>query len=108
MKYIRLDCMLGEDFNVNLSKQKALRAFTDLNTEEPGKMTGWCNVNKIITAEEKDKIKTIAKEVREKSKVLIVIGIGGSYLGAKAAIDFLSDYYKKDGDFEVIFEVDFE
>lgn len=103
MKYIRLDCMLGEDFNVNLSKQKALRAFTDLNTEEPGKMTGWCNVNKIITAEEKDKIKTIAKEVREKSKVLIVIGIGGSYLGAKAAIDFLSDYYKKDGDFEVIF-----
>lgn len=103
MKYIKLDYVINENFDVSLSEKKALRAFTDLNIEETGKMTGWYNVNNIITNEEKEKIKTIAKEVREKAKVLIVIGIGGSYLGAKAGIDFLSNYYKKDGDFEVIF-----
>ena len=103
MKYIRLKSLHSEEFISKNAEQKTMRAFTDLNTEEPAKMTGWYNVNKIITNEEKEKIKSIAKEVRDNAKVLIVIGIGGSFLGAKAAIDFLSDYYKKDEDFEVIF-----
>lgn len=103
MKYINLNYNIGDKFNINTKEAKILRAFTDLNTEEPGKMTGWLNVNKIITDEEKEKIKTIAKEVREKAKVLVVIGIGGSFLGAKAAIDFLSDYYKNEEDFEVVY-----
>ena len=32
-----------------------------------------------------------------------MIGIGGSYLGAKAAIDYLSDYYRKDDELEIIY-----
>lgn len=35
------------------------------------------------------RIKAAAKKIREDSEVLVVIGIGGSYLGAKMAVDFL-------------------
>ena len=39
--------------------------------------------------EEFDRIKKAAAKIREDSEVLLVIGIGGSYLGARAAIEFL-------------------
>ncbi|KRN89981.1 glucose-6-phosphate isomerase [Ligilactobacillus ceti DSM 22408] len=35
------------------------------------------------------RIKEAAKKIQEESEILVVIGIGGSYLGARAAIDFL-------------------
>ena len=37
-----------------------------------------------------DRIKKASEKIKNDSEVLIVIGIGGSYLGARAAIDFLS------------------
>lgn len=40
-------------------------------------------------------IKQTADEIRSKSDVLIVIGIGGSYLGAKAVIEALQPYFEK-------------
>ena len=39
--------------------------------------------------EEFDRIKKAARKIQEDSEVLLVIGIGGSYLGARAAIEFL-------------------
>ena len=36
-----------------------------------------------------EKIKKSAKKIQENSEILVVIGIGGSYLGARAAIEFL-------------------
>ena len=39
------------------------------------------------------RIKAAAKKIQRQSEVLIVIGIGGSYLGAKAAIEFCSHSY---------------
>ena len=66
-------------------------------------MTGFVNLPINYDKEEVSSIISVAKEIREKAKVLVVIGIGGSYLGAKAAIDFLSNYYRKDSDIEVIF-----
>ena len=39
--------------------------------------------------EEFERIKKAAKKIQEDSEVLIVIGIGGSYLGARAAVEFL-------------------
>jgi len=51
---------------------------------------GWLDLpNKMQS--QLEHIKTIAAEVRERSNVLVSIGIGGSYHGARAAIDFLSD-----------------
>jgi len=39
------------------------------------------------------RIQAAAKKIQADSKVLVVIGIGGSYLGARAAVDFLNDYF---------------
>lgn len=55
------------------------------------KMAGWYDLD---TSELND-IKETAKYIRENCDVLIVVGIGGSYLGAKAVIDALTPYFKK-------------
>lgn len=50
---------------------------------------GWTDLPQNYDRNEFDRIKKAAEKIRNNSEVLIVIGIGGSYLGAKAAIDFL-------------------
>lgn len=61
---------------------------------------GWLDLPLNYDKEEYDRIKIAAKKIAEQSSVLIVIGIGGSYLGARAAIEFInSPFYnskKKD------------
>ena len=41
------------------------------------------------------KIKELAHTIREKADVFVVVGIGGSFLGAKAVIDALRPYFNK-------------
>ena len=48
-------------------------------------------------------VKKCAKEIRANSQVLVVIGIGGSYLGAKAVIEALKGYFPTKEDVEIIF-----
>lgn len=50
---------------------------------------GWVNLPKEYDKEEFARIKKAAEKIRSNSDVLIVIGIGGSYLGARAAIEML-------------------
>ena len=50
---------------------------------------GWVDLPVDYDKEEFDRIKVAAKRIQEDSEVLLVIGIGGSYLGARAAIEFL-------------------
>ena len=61
---------------------------------------GWVDLPVNYDNEEFERIKAAAKRIKEKADILIVIGIGGSYLGARAAIELLkSPYYnnlKKD------------
>lgn len=61
---------------------------------------GWVNLPTDYDKEELERIKSAAKRIKEKADILIVIGIGGSYLGARAAIELLrSPFYnnlKKD------------
>ena len=49
---------------------------------------GWIDLPVAYDREEFDRIKQAAKQIRSDSDVLVVIGIGGSYLGARAAIEF--------------------
>jgi glucose-6-phosphate isomerase len=51
---------------------------------------GWLHLPKIIDPQVVDKVIEKAQEIRSNSDVVVCIGIGGSYLGAKAAIEFLS------------------
>ncbi|MBQ9699363.1 MAG: glucose-6-phosphate isomerase [Lachnospiraceae bacterium] len=50
---------------------------------------GWIDLPVDYDKDEFDRIKKAAKKIQEDSEVLLVIGIGGSYLGARAAIEFL-------------------
>lgn len=65
-------------------------------------MTGWVDHPVKYDKEEFARIKEVANEIKSEAEVLVSIGIGGSYLGAKAAIEYLSDYYSPKG-VEVIF-----
>lgn len=49
---------------------------------------GWIDLPVDYDKEEFSRIKAAAKKIQSDSEVLLVIGIGGSYLGARAAIDF--------------------
>ena len=51
---------------------------------------GWIELPTNYEKEEFDRIKKAAKKIQNDSDVLVVIGIGGSYLGARAVIDALS------------------
>ncbi|ATX38631.1 Glucose-6-phosphate isomerase [Streptococcus iniae] len=60
----------------------------------PGaEMTGWLNLPEDYDKEEFARIQKAAAKIQSDSQVLVVIGIGGSYLGARAAIDFLSNSF---------------
>lgn len=50
---------------------------------------GWIDLPIDYDKDEFDRIKAAAAKIQNDSEVFIVIGIGGSYLGARAAIDFL-------------------
>ena len=49
---------------------------------------GWVDLPVNYDKEEFDRIKKAADKIKNDSKALVVIGIGGSYLGARAAIEF--------------------
>ncbi|ELP8670720.1 TPA: glucose-6-phosphate isomerase [Staphylococcus pseudintermedius] len=65
---------------------------------------GWVDLPVNYDKEEFSRIKEVAKQVQSHSDVLVVIGIGGSYLGARSAIEMLTPAFKKDSEYpEIIF-----
>ncbi|MBL3716687.1 glucose-6-phosphate isomerase [Lactococcus garvieae] len=54
---------------------------------------GWLDLPEDYDKEEFARIQKAASKIQSDSEVLIVIGIGGSYLGARAAIDFLNNSF---------------
>ena len=50
---------------------------------------GWLDLPEDYDKDEFARIKKAADKIRSDSEVLLVVGIGGSYLGARAAIEFL-------------------
>ena len=66
---------------------------------------GWVNLPSVITEKEIKDIEKISKTLKGKTDVVVVIGIGGSYLGAKAVIEALSgsfSFFKKDRDYPLV------
>lgn len=82
------DFVSKEDYDRVLPK--ALKAFKTLeNRNGAGNdFLGWLDLPVNYDKEEFDRIKKSAAKIRRDSKALVVIGIGGSYLGARAAIEF--------------------
>ena len=58
---------------------------------------GWVDLPVDYDKEEFARIKVAAEKIKKQSQVLIVIGIGGSYLGTRTALDFIkSPFYNED------------
>lgn len=54
-----------------------------------GDFTGWVTLPRDYDKEEFARIQAAARKIQKQSQVLVVIGIGGSYLGARAVIELL-------------------
>lgn len=66
----------------------AAAALLDSRTGPGNDFLGWLDLPVQYDREEFSRIETAAERICEQSQVLVVIGIGGSYLGAKAALEF--------------------
>jgi len=64
---------------------------------------GWLDLPNNYDNDEIERIFEAAKKIRKQASILVVIGIGGSYLGAKAAIEFLKPYFPKRKNIEILF-----
>ena len=86
-------------------EEKALKARqTLLEGTGPGNdFVGWVKYPKTYDKEEFARIKKAAEFIRGNVDVLVVIGIGGSYLGAKAVIEAFKNYFPVEKELEIIF-----
>lgn len=81
---------------------KRIHRMIEERTGEGNDFLGWTTWPEDFDKEEFERIKIAAKEIRENYEVLVVAGIGGSYLGARAAIEALRGLYSEDP-LEIVF-----
>lgn len=62
-------------------------------TAQGNEMTDWVYLPRDYDKAEYARIKEAVEKIKSDSEILVVLGIGGSYLGAKAAIEFLSESF---------------
>lgn len=66
-------------------------------TGEGNDYLGWLDLPVDYDKDEFERILKASEKIKKNSEVLVVIGIGGSYLGARAVIEALSPSYKREG-----------
>ena len=74
-------------------KVKAAQEALENGTCEGNDFLGWLHLPSSITPEFLDEIQSVANTLREKCEVVVVAGIGGSYLGARAVIEGLGSSF---------------
>ena len=103
--------MIKLDLNNTIAKidlasyQEKVTAIHKMINEKTGlgnDFLGWTTWPTDFDKEEFERIKEAAKEIRENYEVLVVAGIGGSYLGARCAIEALRGLYSDDS-MEIIY-----
>ena len=75
----------GPDYALAALAHKTLKEGSGLGND----FIGWVDLPRKIRDTELDRILAAADKIRSRSKALVVIGIGGSYLGARGAIELL-------------------
>ncbi|MEG1611711.1 MAG: glucose-6-phosphate isomerase [Alistipes sp.] len=96
MKIIQLDISKSGIVVPDSMQAKAMEANTLLHSKQGAgnDFLGWVNLPTSITAAEIATIQAQAAKLKAKAEVIVCIGIGGSYLGAKAVVEALSDSFK--------------
>ena len=88
--YSKADCFIKEHEVASMKELAAAAKETLVSKTGAGNdFLGWIDLPTDYDKDEFARIKAAAKKIQEDSEVLLVIGIGGSYLGARAAIEFL-------------------
>ncbi len=97
MGNIKVDFKNARVFEKNVMKyaKQVLEIHKKLHEKADDKkeLCGWLNLPSNYDKEEFDKIKKSAKKIQSNSDILLVIGIGGSYLGARAVIESLTNTF---------------
>ena len=75
------------------SQVKAAQEALENGTCPGNDFLGWLHLPSSITSEFLDEIQATANTLRDKCEVIVVAGIGGSYLGARAVIEALSNSF---------------
>ena len=84
----KLSGFLPEDYATSREDRLAKAAqMLSTHTGPGGDFTGWVYLPRDYDKEEFARIQAAAKKIQQQSQVLVVIGIGGSYLGARAVIE---------------------
>ena len=97
MSNIKVDfsqCKINtSEIMVYSSDVETIHTTMNKNADNKDEFLGWLNLPSKPAKREIDKIKKCAKKIQGDSDVLLVIGIGGSYLGARAVIEALTNTF---------------
>ena len=97
MGNIKVDLSNARIFEKNMMKHAKQVAELHRKLEQKAKseneFCGWLHLPTNYDRDEFEKIKKCAKKIQEDSDILLVIGIGGSYLGARAVIESLTNSF---------------
>ncbi len=91
------------DYQKIESEIKAANKVLRDGTGQGSEFLGWVSLPENYDKTEFARIKTAAARIRKNSDVLLVIGIGGSYLGARSAIEMMAKHFDKNKELEIIF-----
>ena len=91
LDYSKVLSFVGEK-EISAQQEKAIKALKSLKngTCKGSDFLGWLDLPVQITENELERISSCADRLREQTDVVVIIGIGGSYLGAKAVIEAMS------------------
>lgn len=90
--------------DLDFVKRQAARIYEEIENKsgEGNDFLGWLDYASKLDEKEVERIIAASKKIRENFDCLVVCGIGGSYLGARAVIEAINGLYPED-DFEIIY-----
>lgn len=94
---VKIDKIFGtvsaETVNALQGEMKACNELLENGKGAGNDFLGWVNLPSSITSDELSDIEQTAQNLASKAEVVVVIGIGGSYLGAKAVLDTMNSSF---------------
>ena len=104
LDYSKVLPFVGEK-EISARREKASQALKGLEngTCKGSEFLGWLDLPARITSEELDRIEACAARLRAETDVVVIVGIGGSYLGAKAVIESMAGSFDAFSGTKVVF-----
>ena len=97
MKNVSIDFkntkIFSKDVNEYKDKVKKIHSELHKRSNDENDFVGWLELPTNYDKKEFARIKKAAKKIKKESDILVVIGIGGSYLGARAVIEGLTNTF---------------